>query len=457
MENVNYYLDEITETVKGSINLNGESYAAELMVNGPEIKIRVFDVGGKITLTYQEMSSLDSMEFQGNFTSYLLFGINLNKSSFMKIGSKEIFNDYTFFAQGFLYSKMFLNNNDLFTSLSMYGENIKKWSGSTKKLDKIIDCGITNTLPEDEDCCEFEAKIPALGIIGLNYTYRLGGLDGLHTVGMKVEPCITLIFEKPVTLDLLIKNFTDLYMLLRFLVGGPLIISNVKVGKRHEHPSDSASFYLAEKESNKNEQRVSMLLPYASMYRDGSESDFPKVIWESYYDPNNKNFKELICKCITYSMVHDNQERFLGFYRIIESLTIRKSSYVDEDNLSSLLKRVRPLLAKQFPGTPLGDFLRAIKRVNKNKNNTEGCIHHFIKELPCSLVDKLNIDKVDINDFCKSRNNIIHQPLYHEIPEKIFKHMLTAELLTKIALLIKLGVSVEKLEEITPVSLHPLI
>ncbi|WP_413740328.1 HEPN domain-containing protein [Sodalis sp. RH14] len=448
MDEINYYKDNISERLKGQVIIDDESYAAELFINVDEIKIRLFDFNSKINRTYIEMMSLHSLVFQKGNGQYLLFGLKLNESSFMTIGTNESFDDYTFFAQGFLYSEGELKNNTLFANLSIYGENIKKWSGYTRKLDKIIECGIGNKLPDKEDCVEFEKDIPSVGAIGLYYSYRYGGLNGLHTVGMSVEPHVTITFETPICLDKLIEHYIDLYMILRFFIGSPLMISNVKTQNCSDYGRNYTQFYLAEKKEGKRAIDISMLLPYSTIYRDDSENSFPESVWENYYNPKNNEIKELIKKYMTYSMIHDNEEKFLGFYRIIEIMTAKKSCYVDAERLSNLLKRSRKLLAKEFPSTSLSEFFRAIKRANKSKQNTESCIHHFIKNLPEIVVERLNIKDINISEICNSRNKIIHQPLFLETPEKIYKHMNTTEELTKLALLIRLGIPEPTLEEI---------
>ncbi|CAI2094187.1 Uncharacterised protein [Serratia fonticola] len=455
MEEVNYYKDNISEHVKGHVIIDEGNYCAELSINSDEIKIRIFDFNNRISLTYSEMVSLHSIEFKKGDGQYLLFGLQLNESSFMMIDVNENFNDYTFFAQGFLYSKGELKHNDLFTGLSIYGENVKKWSGYTHKLDKIIECGIGNRLPSDEDCVEFKKEIPNIGTIGLHYSYRCGGLIGLHTVGMSVEPHVTITFENPVFLDGLIEHYIDLYMILRFLIGGSLIVSNVKIKKGSSCFGDDTQLYLAEKKS-KRVVDSGIFFPYSTIYRDDSENSFPELIWANYYNPKNRGVKELIKKYMTYSMIHDDEEKFLGFYRIIETMTAKNSCYVDEERLSNLLKTSRNFLAKKFPGTSLSDFFRAIKRANQSKSNTEACIHHFIKNLPDVVIERLNLKSININEICNSRNKIIHQPLFLETPEKVNKYMNYMELLTKLALLISLEIPTSKLEEIMNHSLFPV-
>lgn len=456
MKEINHYKDSISEPIKGHVIIDKENYFSELSINNNEIKIRIFDLNNKKNINFLEMESLHSIIFNLGTSYYLLFDLKLNTSSFMIIGNNGKFNDYTFLAQGFLHSTRELYQSDSFNNLSIYGDNIKKWSGYSHKLDSILSSSFINKPPNNEDCIEFERKIQDFGTIGLYYSYRFGQLDDLHTVGMSVEPRITITFDKPVSLDKLIEHYTDLYMILRFFIGDSLMISNVKTQRCSEHRGNYTHFYLEEKKEGKRGINASMLLPYSTIYRDNSENTFPEFIWENYYNPENTDTKKLIKQFMTYSMIHNNEERFLGFYRIIEAITTENSCYVDEERLLKLFKESRGFLARKLPGTSLSKFFRAIKKANSSKNNTQMCIQNFIKKLSDVVIENLKLKDINIAEICASRNKIIHQPLFLETPEKIYNHMNSTELLTKLALLIRLGIPNEKLEELINQTIFPV-
>jgi hypothetical protein len=447
MESINYYKDNFNGFIKGYVTINGENYVSELTINDNGIKIRLLEFETKSTQSSPEIISLRSVVFQRGVDYYLLFRLELDETSFMTIGAEEVFRDHVFSAQGFIYSQTQLNQEELFTSISVYGDGITKWSGNTRKLNKIMEGALSNKHPLTEDCLEFQKNITSVGIISLSYSYRYGGLEGLHTVGINVKPRITITFEEPVTFNGLIDHYIDLYMILRFFIGNPLMISDVKIQSISSYRRDHAQLYIAEKKEDKKNLNNGLLLPYSSFYRDDSEDDFSISVWENYYNPDNREVKELIKKYVTYTMVKNNEEKFLGFYRIIEAMTLKKSCYFDEEQLSNLLKRAQRLLAKYFPNTSLSDFVRAIKTSNKSKSNTERCIHNFIKSLSDTLVEKLKLKEIKINEICASRNKIIHQPLFSETPGKIYKHMQNIELLIKLAMLIRLGVTTKKIED----------
>lgn len=447
MEQINYHTEIFNEIIKGYVIIENESYFSELTLNDKGIHIRLVDFKGKININALDNTSFNSLVFKGGLSHYLLFGLNLNNISCMHTESDESFSDYSFTAQGFLYSEQILCENNLFTNLSIHGEGIKKWSGCTRKLNNIIAHGLSNRLPSQDECVEFEKTIAGLGSLGLYYSYRYGGLNGLHTVGMEVDPHIKITFEKPVSFDVLIERYIDLYMLLRFLIGDEINISNIKTQSPNDYWNDYTQLYLAEKKGSNKLILNGMTLPYSSPYRDDSEESFPELIWEDYFNHNNYEIKELIKKYVTYSMIHNDEEKFLGYYRILEKITLINSSYVNEDKLSVLLIRSKRLLSNQFPGVSLQRFLRAIKSANRKKHNTESCIQHFIRSLPESMIEKFKLKDINIREICESRNKIIHQPLFIETSEKISIYLQSTEILLKVALLIKLNVPSSKIEQ----------
>jgi len=446
MDKVNHYTDHVSGIYKGCVTIDKISCAAELTLGADGVSIRVFDFNKQLKHDFLETVSLNKMVFQSEFNYYILFGLYLMESSFMQVGRDDGFYDYVFTVQGFAFSRGRLDEHSLYRNISVQGEGIVKWSGYTRKLKSILESGLGGKVPSEEDVVEFERKIPNLGVIGLYYLYTYGGVKGLHTVGIDVKPTMVITFEAPVSLSRLIECYIDLYMFLRFLIGSPIIISNVETQTTYELGVSSTQLYLAEKKSNENIS-AGMLLPYSSIYRDDLEETFPHCIWDNFYNLNNK-VRELVKKYVTYTMVNNNEERFLGFYRIIETMTKEDSYYVDKEELSNLLGLSRKFLARRFPNVSLGGFIREIKRCNGNKNNTESCIRHFINGFPNSIIEGFKLKEISVGEVCASRNKIIHQPLFSESPEKIHKHMNSTEVLIKLAMLRSLGVSDKKLEEI---------
>lgn len=452
MKEINFYKDNINEQFKGYVSLNSTRHGAELTVSDNTISIRIFDFNKKLNRKEIDIFSLHQIIFHCGITSYLLFGLDFKTCSFMKLGHDESFDDFSYSAKGFLHTKLDLSRIHKFTGISIHAEKLKAWAGNTRKLDAVIACGLNNTQPNPSDLVEFKKKIKGFGSIGLYYSYVHGGLEGLHTVGMSISPHIILEFENDLVFTDLLEQYIDLYTLLRFVIGNNLELSIVTIFSDNDFSNTferTIQLYLPEKRTKKPTYPTGILIPYSSMYQNGKEDIFPHMIWDYYYNQDLRTNRALLKKFVSYSMISSTEEMFLGFYRIIETITMKKSCFVEEEKLSVFLNKARGILSKTFPNSSISDFIRAIKRANKSKNNTEKCIRQFIKNLPPHFTESIGLKQLPINKICLSRNNIIHQPLFSESPEKIYKHMQITEALTILALLIELGVTMEKIEEIS--------
>jgi hypothetical protein len=104
-----------------------------------------------------------------------------------------------------------------------------------------------------------------------------------------------------------------------------------------------------------------------------------------------------------------------------------------------LLERAKGIFQKKFKDLSVSKFKRAILRANKSRENTETCIRYYIKSLPQEFVARLGLDKIKIDELCKVRNSMTHQPLFSVSVEKLHDCMVTAKLLVCIILMSRLG------------------
>ena len=449
MEKINFYTDSINETIIGYTTIDNLNIFSELIINKNSITIRLIDINNKIKTSLLELPSNASFIFQYKSSIYLLFNLKLIKTTLMMIDKETSVNEFIFSSQGFLYSNdVNLNYHQDFCSISIYADGIKNWTGSTTKISSIIEKLRTHTYPSEEDLIEFNHQIPEIGSIGLHYGFRYGGLNGMHTFGMEVNPHIKFCYNNPVKVDKLIDTYINLYMLMRFFIGEAINITDVKISVLSTYSTQHIQLYIPEKDDSKRNKYFQMFLPYSSRYLTESDYSFPAYIFKNYFLPEHNDIKELLKKYVTYSMIDNHEEQFLGFYRVAEAMTIQTSYFVEENELSNLLTKAKPFLSRKFPNTSISQFIRAIKRANKTKNNTERCIHHFIEQLPESVISTLKLDNVKISDVCQSRNKIIHQPLFTEASENIYNNKEFIDTIAKLALLLKLGVSTEELKDI---------
>ncbi|MEN4927510.1 hypothetical protein ABEI22_00195 [Erwinia billingiae] len=448
MKGIDFYLDNVNENRKGLITIDNEDYAAELRITRSHIEVRFFDFSRKMKRDFSDLLSLETAVFYGGGEFFRLFGLELSESSFRLLGQVDSFNDYTFSAKGFLCSNNDLNYINTYQALSFYSKGISQWFGNTSKLNKIINESMINKMPEKEGLVEFKRTIKGVGEIGGYYSYKYGGLEGIHTVGMSVMPHVTLHFENEVDLNGLLDNYISLYMLMRLLIGTQLDFTTIKVHVSDKERNHGISLYLPEKSNTGRELHSSMSLPYSSPYHDESEKNFPLHIFDNYFSEERKETNLLIKKFINYSLIDSDEEKFLGFYRIVERATFKQSYYVDESELSALLDRSKVIIQKKLKCLSVSKFKRAVIRANRSKENTETCIRHYIKSMPLEFVIRMGLDKIKVDDLCKVRNNITHQPLFSVSAEKLHDCMVTSKILSIIILMCELEISYELIEEV---------
>ncbi|WGL97898.1 hypothetical protein QE177_11980 [Arsenophonus sp. aPb] len=451
-EEVDFYLDQENKYYKGSVIIDGNNYPSELSIVDSKIEVKIFDFNKNMTLNFSELSSLTTIIFFNGFYYFQLFGRKLESRSSMRLGKGNYFHDHSFSTKGFLYSRLNLNDITSFQGLEFYSDSIKNWLGNTSRLEKIIVNGFhNNVLPKDDERIEFERKIDGVGVFGAYYTYQYGGLDdGIYTVGMSVTPNITLHFEYICNLTELFNKYIDMYMMLSFLIGELFEVSKVVVivDNSSNFRKNYIKLFIPQKKRKKQDPYQGIFIPYSSIYRDASEKNFPMVVFDNYFNVEHQETNQLLKKFINYTMVESDEEKFLGFYRILERATFKQSYHVDEVDLEKLLDRSKRFFSKKFPNSSFSKFKRAILKANESKNNTESCIKHYIDRFSKPFINELNLKQIKIDDICQARNKIIHRPLHIEPPEKINQYMKITKALTSIILMEKLGVPCDEIQKI---------
>ncbi|WP_374254994.1 HEPN domain-containing protein [Acinetobacter brisouii] len=109
-----------------------------------------------------------------------------------------------------------------------------------------------------------------------------------------------------------------------------------------------------------------------------------------------------------------DEEKFLGYFRLLEKLTYKRKYYVDEAYLENLLKKTKSYLAKKLDVKTkiINDLNNRILQANGSKYNTAKCISDFYDLVPIEIQGQLSYKKADIPTICKLRNDITHANEY---------------------------------------------
>ena len=154
----------------------------------------------------------------------------------------------------------------------------------------------------------------------------------------------------------------------------------------------------------------SPILPFGINQTKWSQfTELPTALFDKYYQLSGDD-QSIFVKYSRYKRLDSSEERFLGFFRLLEKLTFFKKFYVSEDSLDRVLCISDKYLKKRLDGKPkdIVNFIKRAKRLNGSKNNTEACLREFYESLPEDIKNNLNIEDPNFYDICKLRNDITH-------------------------------------------------
>tara|TARA_R110002126_G_C10465661_1_gene500680 strand:- start:117 stop:1532 length:1416 start_codon:yes stop_codon:yes gene_type:complete len=311
-------------------------------------------------------------------------------------------------------------------SLSIHSEAIKKWVGNTEKQEEITR-SYHNKEPifdSPEKLTEFGQEMPNYGGVYVGYNLSMHSSSPGFSSGICFPPSISLVFENPISINASYCKYLEIYSLLALFNGNDFAVDLIEVKFGSSSFSQAGTIYFPTTNNIPRHDQGYPLFPLGKNIRFDSLG-LPELPLESfnYYfslpDKKRGYFKKLL----TYQRMDNPEERFLGFFRILESLCFKKKFFLDEDVLEDLSKRIKPYLVKRFNDKKsVASFLKGIPRYNGSKYNTEKCIQDFYVKVPVEISKNWTVQKSDIGSICSLRNDITHANDYyvsvHEVEEK---------------------------------------
>ena len=168
--------------------------------------------------------------------------------------------------------------------------------------------------------------------------------------------------------------------------------------------------------------------------------ELPSDVFSNYLQLPEK-VKGYFKKFLTSQGMNNPEDRFLGFFRILESLCYKKKNFLDENLLNILVARVEPYFIKRFSDKKsVKGFLSGINRYNGSKYNTAKCIQDFYVRIEKTIADKWIFSKSDIVSICSLRNDITHANDYNVTEQEIEEKTKFVEVLVYFALFESIGV-----------------
>ncbi|WP_420482574.1 hypothetical protein [Burkholderia cepacia] len=338
--------------------------------------------------------------------------------------------------------------------------SISQWVGSTTTQDEIIQKYDSGTLfsSASEVPDEFEHALGDPGTLRLAYKPSTHYSGEAFSMGLRFPPVLLQTFNTPKNGVEIIECFRKIETIFSFLTGHPLDIQSIRLinkdGRRHR-----PSLYLP-RSPFAEPKRSSVFFPLGKNLRvkHFESPEFPLDSLTRYFElPGHE--RRYFEKYLKYRQMENPEERFLGFFRLLEKLCFQKDFFVDECKLSALINRAKPFLDRYFDDSKnVNRLLKGIPRLNSSKLNTAGCILKFLKLIPSDILDIWIYGPSDIESICKIRNDLSHANEFEPEEFEMDRKAKFIEVLLIIRLLWKIEVPIEVGASIVPrISGHDLI
>ncbi|WP_244861886.1 HEPN domain-containing protein [Pseudomonas sp. Ost2] len=438
---------EFRVSVEGSVG----SFSAVLKLSQNAISIRISGDQVGLRMWGDAKWELESLECAGNGWNYLLFDLHCAKSGSYIVGEmpgNAIHFEIEYTAKYAVISRQAVLDMD-FRSIHLYSPSLAKWVGYTEKQQEIIEDQVSGSRVglvsnfDNFDTTEFCIDDEDGGQIALNYNIKANASPFEFEVGIRF-PLSFCVFKNcqinPVdTLAL----YQKCYSLLSLLHGQELVMDRIELWEDDAKNGEAFIYYPKPAPTSNDYTSYSWYpLGHKLRFNDLGLSPFPLESISKYFSESYE-FSEKWAKYLKYRRMSSVEERFLGYFRLLESLTKKTKSFLDPDLLSVQVERVEKLMIKIFGcRKEVKSFLRGVGRYNETKYNTEKCMIDFYKKLPVKVVGGWRLKQESIKSICKLRNDISHANDYFETDDEILAKCTFVESLLMVSLLETVGVSI---------------
>lgn len=393
---------------------NGTHFAGDLSLSpeGCTLVVRgdVFE-GRSSTFEWYEVDELQCASFSGTFILCGLKGTGGSSRTLQRhpesIGHFEI--RYAISRVIFQQGQMF--GPEEYVGFKIHSLSIARWIGATTTQHAIAAASDKNTLfgQNSPINAEFQVDMPNLGNVAVTYELSMGYLHDF-SVGIHFPPVLSVFFDTTRNATETISVFQEMETLFSFLLGYPLAAERIQLITRAGGHRPS-SLYVAghRKDVTDFERRY----PFFPLGHNLSHDQLglpplPIDVFPTYMGLLD-NDRAFIKKYLWYRHLDNPEERFLGFFRLLEKLCYQNESFLPHDKLQSLLTRATPFLIKYFNDTKnVRRVIKRMDRLNRSKLDTAGCIKRFMDALPATTLERWTFGAADLEAICKLRNDLTH-------------------------------------------------
>lgn len=336
---------------------------------------------------------------------------------------------------------------DRIISLSIDSGMTKKWVGYTNLQQELVEKFHTHTLnPVGIDTVEFSQNLDDYGQLLLCYNFEAHSDVYAFTSGMKYSPVLNINFKSPISIDDSYCEYQKLYDLMTLLIGSDFNVNSIKLVEDRGTLSSKVSLYFPT--INRTYEKDYPVFPLSRNLKrhDLPIPEFPLCSFERYYLlPEDERIT--FTRYLRYRRMKSDEERFLGYFRLLESLTYKSKSYVDKDALDVLLNDSESYIIKKLKGKgsdkDIQKLIARIGKLNQSKYNTSKCLIDFYATLPSVLKKAIDFNNQGIEKICQLRNDITHANPYSVDESTLNRYISFINMLLYVALLEKVGIKPE--------------
>ena len=323
---------------------------------------------------------------------------------------------------------------DNFIQLSFSSKDLQKWIQTTNLQRKILD----NYLLKEHnniDLKEVVIDIENMYLIIHYPTTRY--LDSSNNrAGIKFKPTINLSFQQEVSFEYIRKKYFELLNLLYLVFGYDLNIDEINL----LNDESSFSYFYKQKLDRTYDKNVFIPLGHNLKFNNNI-METPLSIFQNYFklDDYKKSFFKVFRK---YKMFHYTEDKFLGYFRILENLMFDKKEKFTESYMKIYLENIN--LSDE---EKLEEKSKLEKNLDKSiidrKEKIKFIVFHnkFINVVSDNY--KLKVNFTDVEEIVKLRNDISHFNDYKITQNNLEKYIDYLEILVNYVLLRLIGYSDE--------------
>ncbi len=431
-----------------TIENNGTHFVGDLSLSPTEC---IITVRGDIskdrnhTFDVEKIDALRCSSFDATFLLLDLKGLGASFSSISRHPTPINHFEITYRISYVIHSRTNISKSTTYRGIEIESRDFAQWVGYTKTQDVIIEKYNNGTLFGFASTPDAEVEQPVnnLGILQIAYRPSTHYSVDTFSMGLNFPPVLYLECERETTAQHAILNINELATLFSFLLGRELDINRISlIGAHGRIPA--VTLYFPHTPS-----KIGITsYPWFPLGRNLKFDqlglpEFPQESFSTYFElpnPDRTYFK----KYLKYREIQNPEERFLGFFRLLEKLCFQKETYLPEEKFANLIKRSTPFLINHFDDKKnVERLMERMTYLNESKLNTSSCISRFIKRIPRNLRSKWIYDSSSIESICKLRNDLTHANEIEPEAIEIERKAKFIEALLVIQLLLKIGIPIE--------------